>query len=408
MNKFARCLFLIGVLLLPVMSFAQHSNLLAPGYYVVVAAYAPSREDAAKTYAEELKSKGHNSSYGFNATWKRYFVYLKYFDDLRKSLVDMKQTRIQGDFPDAWVSVVAGDIGQLASPVTVTPDSQKPSQPSPAETVPPVQSGQAPVTPQTESPVEGPVIEDNPEIVQYKVMTLGNTEVFLSLYNARNNRIVDGKVDVIDTDRARLMTTVKGNEYLVLPDPKSKSGELTLLCESFGYRKVQQQINYPLPLADTVKSYIDLMGTTLVVNFDLVRYHKGDIATLFNVYFFNDAALMLPESKYELNNLLQLMNENPNYNIRLHGHSNGNYSGKILTFGEDKNFFSLEGAKQGMGSAKDLSRERAEVIRQFLIANGIAETRMDIKAWGGRRPLYDKNSVNAKKNVRVDVEILQE
>ena len=408
MNKFARYLFLIGVLLLPVMSFAQPSNLLAPGYYVVVAAYAPSREDAAKTYAEELKSKGHNSSYGFNTTWKRYFVYLKYFDDLRKSLVDMKQTRSQGDFPDAWVSVVAGDIGQLAPPVTVTRDSQKPSEPSPAETVPPVRSEQTPVSPQTESPVVRPEIEDNPEIVQYKVMTLGNTEVFFSLYNARNNRIVDGKVDVIDTDRARLMTTVKGNEYLVLPDPKSKSGELTLLCESFGYRKVQQQINYPLPLADTVKSYIDLMGTTLVVNFDLVRYHKGDIATLFNVYFFNDAALMLPESKYELNSLLQLMNENPNYNITLHGHSNGNYSGKILTFGEDKNFFSLEGAKQGMGSAKDLSRERAEVIRQFLIANGIAETRMDIKAWGGRRPLYDKNSVNAKKNVRVDVEILQE
>jgi len=71
-------------------------------------------------------------------------------------------------------------------------------------------------------------------------MTLGNTEVFLSLYNARNNRIVDGTVQVVDTDRSRLITNVKGNEYLLLPDPKSKSGQLTLNCEAVGYRKIQQ------------------------------------------------------------------------------------------------------------------------------------------------------------------------
>jgi outer membrane protein OmpA-like peptidoglycan-associated protein len=201
---------------------------------------------------------------------------------------------------------------------------------------------------------------------------------------------------------------VKGNEYLLLPDPKSKSGQLTLICEAFGYRKIQQEINYPLPLADTVKPYIDLMGTTLVINFDLVRYHKGDIATLYNVYFYNDAALMLPESKFELGSLLQLMSENPKYKIRLHGHTNGNYTGKILTVGPDKNFFSLDGAQQGMGSAKDLSRGRAEVIRDFLVSNGVNATRMEIKAWGGKRPIYDKNSINAKKNVRVEVEILEE
>ena len=134
-------------------------------------------------------------------------------------------------------------------------------------------------------------------------MTLGNTEVFLSLFNARNNRIVEGDVEVVDTERAKLITKVKGNEYLNLPDPKSKSGQLTLICDVFGYRKIQQEINYPLPLADTVKDFVDLMGTTLVVNFNLVRYHKGDLATLFNVYFYNDASVMLPESKYELNSL---------------------------------------------------------------------------------------------------------
>nr|HPH46155.1 OmpA family protein [Chryseolinea sp.] len=199
-----------------------------------------------------------------------------------------------------------------------------------------------------------------------------------------------------------------GNEYLVLPDPKSKSGQLTLVCDAFGYRKVQQEINYPLPLADTVKSYIDLMGTTLVIKFDLIRYHKGDIGTLYNVYFYNDASIMRPESKFELNSLLQMMQENPKYKIRLHGHSNGNYHGKIISMGPDKDFFSLDGSKQGVGSAKDLSGNRAEIIKEYLVANGVEASRMEVKAWGGKRPLYDKHSVNAQKNVRVEVEILEE
>jgi outer membrane protein OmpA-like peptidoglycan-associated protein len=140
----------------------------------------------------------------------------------------------------------------------------------------------------------------------------------------------------------------------------------------------------------------------------MVRYHKGDIATLYHAYFFNDAAIMLPESKYELTNLVQMLEENPNYRIRLHGHTNGNYHGKILELGPEKNFFSLTGSKNDVGSAKDLSYQRASTIKEYLLVNNIAADRIEIKAWGGKRPIYDKHSANAKKNVRVEVEILQE
>jgi outer membrane protein OmpA-like peptidoglycan-associated protein len=239
-------------------------------------------------------------------------------------------------------------------------------------------------------------------------MTLANTEVFLSLYNARNNRIIDGDVQVIDTERSRQMTKVKGNEYLKLPDPKSKSGQLTLLCEVFGYRKLQEEINYPLPLADTVKPYVELWGTTLVITFDLIRYQVGDIAVLYNVFFYKDAAIMMPESKYELNNLLDMMKENPKYRIALHGHTNGNYHGKIISMGPSKDFFSLTGGTESLGTAKDLSEKRAEVIKEYLMQNGIDGSRIEVRSWGGKKPLYDKESVNAGKNVRVEVELLNE
>lgn len=403
MNNFFKFTLILGLMCVWGKLFSQDSKELSPGYYVVVGAYAKSRENIAQNYVEVLRLKGYSATYGFNSSRNLHFVYLQYFDNLKESLQEMKHARSQPDFSEAWVRVVTGDIiprvGSAISDQPVVPlqevhDDARPKQ-RPAE------EQQVSVVPEI-------VVADNPEIVQYPVMTLGNTEVFLSLYNARNNRIVAGEVEVVDTDRSKLLTKVKGNEYLILPDPKSKSGQITLICNAFGYRKIQEEINYPLPLADTVKSYIDLMGTTLVINFDLVRYHKGDITTLFNVYFFNDAALMLPESKYELNSLLQLMNENQNYRIKLHGHTNGSYTGKILTIGENNNFFSLDGASQGMGSAKDLSRSRAEVIKEYLASNGVNPSRMEVKAWGGKRPLYDKNSANARKNVRVDVEILAE
>jgi outer membrane protein OmpA-like peptidoglycan-associated protein len=68
----------------------------------------------------------------------------------------------------------------------------------------------------------------------------------------------------------------------------------------------------------------------------------------------------------------------------------------------------LTGSQQKTGSAKDLSYDRAGIVKEYLVSNSIDPTRIELKAWGGRKPLYDKNSSNAKKNVRVVVEILEE
>lgn len=402
--------------------FAQNDNELSPGYYVVVGAYAQSRENIAQNYVEALTRRGLDAHYGYNSSRRLYFVYLRFFNNLKESLTDMYNTRKQAEFSDSWVRVVPGDITaktneapkqRAAAKPTETPATQTPQQTTSASTSTTSSATTASTT--TPEPVATPVdprdtitVTENPPIKQYNPVTLGNTEVFLSLYQGRNNRIVDGEVKVIDTDRAKLLKSVKGNEYLMIPDPKSQSGKVTLIAEVFGYRKIQQEINYPLPLQDTVKPEIDYLGTTFVINFDMVRYHKGDIATLYNVYFYNDAAIMDPRSKYELNSLLQMMQENTKYKITLHGHTNGNYHGKIFVLGDNKDFFSLKGAKEQMGSAKELSEQRAGVIKEYLVANGIGTERIEVKAWGGKRPLYDKHSPNARQNVRVEVEINEE
>jgi hypothetical protein len=408
MKSLLTCVLTLTLAVFTADLYSQARKPLDPGYYVVVGAYASTRENIAQNYVDLLSREGYTSGYGFNPSTRLYLVYIRFFDDLKTSLQDMHKTRRTEKFKDAWVRVVPGVIVAKEDDVVKQASSAARPVPAPAPALEVAASEPKPepATQMIASIDSTGGIADNEPIKQYKQMTLGNTEVFLSLYHAQNNRIVEGDVQVIDTDRAKFITKVKGNEYLLLPDPKSQSGKLTLICEAFGFRRAQEEINYPVPLADTVKPFIDLMGTTIVVKFDLVRYYKGDKAILYNVYFYNDAALMQPESRYELNSLLQMMQEVPSYKIMLHGHTNGNYHGKIITAGESNNFFSLEGSKNSVGSAKDLARNRAETIKKFLVTNGISADRVSIKSWGGKRPLYDKHGVNAKKNVRVEVEIL--
>jgi outer membrane protein OmpA-like peptidoglycan-associated protein len=50
---------------------------------------------------------------------------------------------------------------------------------------------------------------------------------------------------------------------------------------------------------------------------------------------------------------------------------------------------------------------RAELLKEYLTVNGVDPKRMEIKAWGGKRPVVDKMHTQAENNVRVEIEILE-
>ena len=227
---------------------------------------------------------------------------------------------------------------------------------------------------------------------------------YFHLFRVDNLNTVPGEVEAIDFERSRKMATYPANEGVKVMMPSGKTKRISFVCQVFGYRKQQQEFDPVTPSEDL---YLDDKGN-LVVPFELIRLQKGDIAIMYNVFFFKDAAVMRPESRYEVNNLLELLQENPSYKIMIHGHTNGNASGKIIRMDKAGNFYSLSGTKQGFGSAKTLSEERALLIRKFLISSGISADRMNVKAWGGKKPIHDKHSNRAHENVRVEIEILSE
>lgn len=371
--------FIVVVLHSPL--FAQPATLSENGFYVVVGTFR--NKNNALAYRQTLEAKGLPASIQKDSTTGLNYVHLGKMARKEDAIGRVLSLRQSTSFEDAWVKTIS------ASPSVAIAFAA------------PFNSNQI-----AEEIATEPELESPPEaLTAYEV---SNTEIFLHLYNAANDKIIDGTVEVIDTERSRLIEKVKGNTYYVLPDPKSKSKRITMIGNVFGYRKIQNEISYPIAPGDSLNPNLEMVGTIAMLRFDMVRYVKGDINVLYNVYFFNDAAIMQPESKYELNNLLEMMQENSHLRIKLHGHSNGNHAGKILSPGEDKNLFSLTGAMEGFGSAKELSFKRAEVIKDFLVANGINADRIELKSWGGKRPLFDKNSANARRNVRVEVEILQD
>lgn len=227
---------------------------------------------------------------------------------------------------------------------------------------------------------------------------------YFYLFREDNHDMVAGEVDAIDFEKSRRMATYDANTQVKVIMPSGKTKQISFVCQVFGYRKLQKEFDPANPADDM---YLDDKGS-VVVPFELMRLQKGDIAIMYNVFFFKDAAVMRPESRYEVNNLLELLEENPSYNIRIHGHTNGNAPGKIIYMDQPGNFYSLSNTRQGGGSAKKLSEERALVIKEYLISSGISADRMQVEAWGGKKPIHDKNSARAHENVRVEIEILSE
>ncbi len=398
MNKIYSC-FLIFIASLP--TFAQSSQetkKLSLGNYLVVAAFSPDHEDYAIRLSSSMNKEGRHTAYGFETNRKYWYVYLDEFTTHDACVNEWNRLRKEGIIPDAWVHIIK-ETADLKEPVVSKSEPQE-------QKIEPVKEQ---VQEKKAEPVITEVVENPTPAPVFLPQTLKNTPVFLSLFSTTNNEVIDGEVEVVNKETNKLISRVKGNTYITLPNPGTKSGDLILISNTFGFRKEQLEINYKETEKDTLKPYVALVGNFYMINFGLVKIHKGDISTLYNVYFFNDAAIMLPDSKYQLTSLLQMMKESPSMKIVLHGHTNGSGRGKIIYMGQSQDFFKVTSdVVNGTGSAKQLSEARAETIKMWLVDQGVDDRRITVKGWGGSRMIHDKNSSSARKNIRVDVEVAED
>ncbi len=233
---------------------------------------------------------------------------------------------------------------------------------------------------------------------------------YFNTFRENNFKEIPGKIEVINPDKPQRIAFKDAHKLVSIPEGFNRSGNVQLICEIFGYKKIQNDFNINDPINDMTSPFLSEQDDVLVVDFELRRYTKGDLVTMYNVYFFKDATILRPESKYELQQLLEMLKENEDYKIKILGHTNGNNSGPIIEMEEGSNrYFSNTGKKQeGWGSAKKLSVKRAELIKDYLISEGINYEQIEAKGYGGKRSIYEKFDKLAYKNVRVEIEILED
>ncbi|KOY85210.1 hypothetical protein AD998_02730 [bacterium 336/3] len=120
---------------------------------------------------------------------------------------------------------------------------------------------------------------------------------------------------------------------------------------------------------------------------DFNNVEVGKTINLKNIIFRISEDILLPSSYTELNSLLKFMQDNPKAKILLEGHTDyfGNPEGNMK-----------------------LSKKRVNVVKNYLVNKGIAGKRIELKWYGGTRPLIKGETEEERKtNRRVECVILE-
>ena len=406
MKKWILLVALISsVILTPSLAQTNQITPLENGIYLVVGSF--QNKTNATNFSKKLITEGLDAKISFSNQTKFYYVHIQTFKSVDEAILKVSPTRKQSGFSDAWVLAYATTTGMTAIstiPIkTESPDSVTEDNSASSNIVSPAILS----SDRNEDSTAVEMAEKGPIYVKDLVTDRNQYKFVFNAYNFVTQSKVTGNINVIDPDRLKIIRPVKTHEVTYLNDPHNQSNSVEFISDIFGYKKAQHNIDLDDSIKGNLAAFMKVSGDTLLVDFPLKRYDKGEVIVMYNVFFYKDAAIMKPESQFELNSLLELLNEQSDYNIRISGHTNGNAAGRIIEIdNEVAEYFSLSQAtKEKNGSAKKLSLRRAEIIQKYLINYGISADRMEVKGWGGKKPLYDKFDRLASKNVRVEIEI---
>jgi len=120
----------------------------------------------------------------------------------------------------------------------------------------------------------------------------------------------------------------------------------------------------------------------------------GTNIVLKNMNFYGGLHRMMPESIPVLRELLQTMQQNPTLVIEIHGHI-------CCEIGPQEGFDNETGTRT-------LSLNRARVVYQYLVQNGISPQRLSYRGFGHQFPLYpDDTDEHKLLNRRVEIKIIK-
>lgn len=123
------------------------------------------------------------------------------------------------------------------------------------------------------------------------------------------------------------------------------------------------------------------------INLVMIPLKAGETVRINNLFFETGSANLNPDSYTELNNLVQLLNDNPQMTIEIAGHTDS-------AGGEETNM--------------KLSQERAKSVEKYLIEKGIEPNRLKSVGYGETKPVTSNKTEKGKQlNRRVEFKIIK-
>jgi len=125
-----------------------------------------------------------------------------------------------------------------------------------------------------------------------------------------------------------------------------------------------------------------------VINRVMILTPKGQTIILDDLIFAQGKSVIDPKSYPGLDEVVQMMKENPKIEIQLEGHTDN------------------------VGSPKanlELSQDRVDAVKKYIVGKGVNKNRIQTKAFGGSQPLGNEMTPEARsKNRRVEMRILKD
>jgi outer membrane protein OmpA-like peptidoglycan-associated protein len=235
-------------------------------------------------------------------------------------------------------------------------------------------------------------IDTKPEIIKPVETVTAFFVRFLAL-NRKNKNPVDCKLTV---------TNKKSEKQVNDINPKGR-GEFEVMMEENEFYVVKAEaLGYKTETLTVSSAELKLKNRTEIM---MEPLQKGESFILKSIYFVPNTYALRRESLPEMEKLLAFMKGNPDAEIEIQGHTNGD--NRIY---KNKAYASLSDEWNFSGSSKKLSQKRAEVIKNYLMHHGIKESRLVAKGYGGKKYLvrYPETNDEAQKNIRVEVSMLKD